>query len=388
VPTPNQSERYYHRFRSNPKAHYIRRVSGQPLTVYRPITKDDVTRHLSGIAPALLGVPTNGEGMSFFGVIDLDDHDGSNLVDHAALARRVSNLPLVVCKSTGGKGAWLILFLKDENGFSSATVRQILAYYAAQLGIPNAEIFPKQDRTDNVGNGVNFPYFGNTRIAFDNHGNELDLEGFLKFADSRAAWGGLLAQRIPSLQPRAARPSDDEYPVTTTEFARNQFELLLSRAEYATKNHRHDAFHKAVWFAARATLSGVFEEASVKRRILDLALSKFPSHEMPARRGALRRGWQAGVESGPLLLASDPDFHHPLIADDEIFQRCWDGDTSDFPNAVEAKEYMRQKLEAIGSSKVPRMLSASQIDDAIAHELLLALQLQQLLQNLSSSSST
>ena len=82
--------------------------------VDRGITPEDVARHLRGEAPSLLSIPILPGGNCHFGAIDIDRHNPEDPpVDHAALARRVTELrlQLVVCRSTNGRGAWLFLFL-------------------------------------------------------------------------------------------------------------------------------------------------------------------------------------------------------------------------------------------------------------------------------------
>jgi hypothetical protein len=154
---------------------------------------------------------------------------------------------------------------------------------------------------------------------------------------------------------------------------------------------RHDLIHKAVWFASRTCLSAILKEAEVKKRIWQEIQGVFTDAEKRQRniRQEMGRMSLAGRQSGKLNLILFPeDVECIRRIDDEKFHRCWDRDSSDFSSAVAAKEYMAQKLEAVGSKHVPRVLAASRIDDAIAREHLLELQLRQLLQNLSASLST
>jgi len=388
--SPEQIARFQFLFRGNHTAHYVRRPNGDPLTVYRGITAEDVARHLAGKQPSLLSVPTNAAGLSHFGLIDVDRHGDPTPVDWPELARQVASLslPLVVCKSTGGKGAWLILILKEPEGFSSALVRQILADYAARLGVPNSEIFPKQDHTDRCGSPVNLPYFGIERPAFDRDGNELDINGFLNFAEQRAIWGALLV--APERVARVTKSANNYEPIGIWQ-AEEAFDRLLHRAAAARPGERHDLLHEATWYAARASLAGVFDKVSVKKRIWEVARAIFPATELPARRRALKRGWKAGRAAGPLNLVVYPEdlvaLRHPLIADDLAFWRAFYGNIVDFPSAAEAKRYMQQKLEAVGAKHIARILKASDIDDAVFQEILSELELEQLLENSASRSS-
>ena len=391
--SPEQIARFQSLFRGNPAAHYVRRSNGDPLAVYRSIVTEDVARHLAGKQPSLLSVPTNSSGLSHFAVIDVDRHDNPEPVDWPAWARRVAELqlPLIVAKSTGSKGAWLMLFLKEPEGFSSALVRQILADYAARLGVPNSEIFPKQDAilpTHKAGSGVNLPYFGNQRTAFDRDGKQLDLNGFLRFAEQRAVWGALLV--APERSACATKLTSNFEPIGIWQ-AEEAFDRLLNRAAAARPGERHDLIHEATWYSARASLAGVFDEVDAKRRIWEVARAIFPATELSARRKALKRGWKAGRAAGPLNLVVYPEdlvaLRHPLIADDIHFWRAFYGNTVDFASAAEAKRYMQQKLEAVEAKHIARVLKASDIDDAVFQEILSELELEQLLENSASRSS-
>jgi hypothetical protein len=328
-PSPEQITRFQSLFRGNPEKHFVRRDSGNPLGIPKPITTDDIARHLRGDRPSLLSVPTDKVGMSHFGVIDVDRHGDLAPVDWLALTRRVAELqlPLVVAKSSGGKGAWLLLFIKEPEGFPSSSVRQILASYAAQLGIPNSEIFPKQDNTESTakhfGSPVNLPYFGEQRPAFDNHGDQLDLNGFLNFAERRISWGAILEMRIQLAQSKSSSsgPQQEQRSMSKAALRRIVVEYdeeLLNAPEGMGNN----MLNEASYVVARAFASGALEgtEESHKLRLLDIVTKKWKNpHDVQSARTTINSGWSAGITK-PFKIANWRDKFHTgsQLAEGEI----------------------------------------------------------------------
>ena len=117
-----------------------------------------------------------------FGVIDVDTYDN---LDLPALAARIKEmgLPLIVCRSKSGAR---ILSVSLE-ATTAARVRALLAEWAAALGYPGVEIFPKQVALDpdETGNGINLPYFNaehTTRYAVN--GKAMQFDEFLLVAEN------------------------------------------------------------------------------------------------------------------------------------------------------------------------------------------------------------
>jgi hypothetical protein len=116
--------------------------------------------HLEGKRP--LGIiPIDEDDMCSWGSIDVDDYT-NNL---SGLLERIEKLalPLVPCRSKSG-GLHLFMFM--EAPAPAATVQAALKHIAAQLGLADSEIFPKQskvlaDRGD-MGSWMVMPYFGST----------------------------------------------------------------------------------------------------------------------------------------------------------------------------------------------------------------------------------
>ncbi|MDP7191368.1 MAG: hypothetical protein QF553_05830, partial [Alphaproteobacteria bacterium] len=119
--------------------------------------------HLAGGPKGLGAIPLLDDGVSAqWAAIDIDD----NQIDHTYLEEKMVELglPLVVCRSKSG-GAHCYLFL--ENPCPAKDVVDALKNWAAALGYPGVEIFPKQTRREldpetgkpRPGNWINLPYF-------------------------------------------------------------------------------------------------------------------------------------------------------------------------------------------------------------------------------------
>lgn len=432
-------------FRGNSRAHYVRRDSGAPLAVYRGATLDDFVRHLNGRPPSLLSVPTDATGSSHFGCIDVDAHGDSPPVDQPALARRVTELglPLVVCRSTGGRGAWLFLFIREPAGVSSFEVQHYLLSCAVTLGYYGAEVFPKQldtSRGKHCGSGVNLPYFGDSRIAFGPNGEELDLDGFLALAEERATSGHFLENARIRLEtqgfgnnssngsaipirghekpPGQNRPEglvqrstgDAPTPDYTMHFWRvpEHLESLLRDLAEATPGHRHEKLLIAACFAARASLAGFFDSPAVHASAQAMLGTHVPfrtTTEVKARIEAIcgtifsepDRGdkkeigdcWRYGAADGPLDVDVYPwELERVWQIGEEKWMRAFDGDTSDFPSAIAAKEYVVARLKEVGIPDPRHVLRISRIDAAVAEEVLFDLEMEQALENLKAKAST
>jgi hypothetical protein len=126
------------------------------------------------------------DGTCRFAAIDVDEYS----LDLPAVDARVkgTGLPLVVCRTKSG-GAHLYVFF-SENA-PADRVRKLMSDWAAALGWPRSEIFPKQSAIaseDDVGSWINMPYFGgdaSARYAL-REGAAVTCAEFLDIADSAA----------------------------------------------------------------------------------------------------------------------------------------------------------------------------------------------------------
>jgi len=139
---------------------------------------------------AALGiVPLMDDGASLkWGVIDIDLYNQPSLIYDVQARIDALKLPLVVCRSKSG-AAHCFLFLKEP--MLAEDVLPVMKTWAAAIGYPGVEIFPKQTSrdSDDVGNWLNMPYFHvskpTDRFAVK-AGKTLSLGGFVELAESQA----------------------------------------------------------------------------------------------------------------------------------------------------------------------------------------------------------
>lgn len=170
------------------------KIKGQALTKLEPVTAELWSRHLAG-EYGLGIVPIRDDASCLFGAIDIDAYDNFDLpaLEAKCLALK---LPVIVCRTKSG-GAHCYLFAAEP--LTAAEVRGALVEWAAALGYPKAEVFPKQVQmasANDVGNWINMPYFDaarTTRYAIEG-GKAIDAEAFLTLAKKRAVSRAQLAE--------------------------------------------------------------------------------------------------------------------------------------------------------------------------------------------------
>jgi|6_EtaG_2_1085325.scaffolds.fasta_scaffold06789_2 hypothetical protein len=162
---------------------------GRASTIKSEVSREHYSQHLLGDS-GLGIVPINEDNQCVFGAIDIDDHKKEKKdIHHGDLAKKVTlmGLPLVVCKSKSG-GAHCYHFCEDP--IPASQMRSKLLKWASELGYRNVEIFPKQVTLgeNEVGNWINLPYYGTSRVAFGNDGKMMYIEDFLDHAEDMKAW--------------------------------------------------------------------------------------------------------------------------------------------------------------------------------------------------------
>ena len=137
------------------------------------VTLEHYARHLLG--ETSLGIyPLLDDGTCHFAAIDIDIKD-FNLAKSIRDTLNNNNIPTYIAESKS-KGYHCYCFSREK--FSAKEIRLVLNHVLNQLKI-KAEIFPKQDRVDNVtpyGNYINLPCFGYTRPFLTGDLKEVPLE--------------------------------------------------------------------------------------------------------------------------------------------------------------------------------------------------------------------
>lgn len=140
-------------------------------TLQEPLKPVDFGYHFIG-KHGVGAVPIMEDDNCHWAVIDIDNHGQEEDTPIAPIDKIVmeNGFPVVPCRSKSG-GVHVYIFFEDAQ--PASRVRNLLKYIADKIGYPNAEIYPKQTKLkgDQLGNGVNLPYFNlaNTnRYAYRN----------------------------------------------------------------------------------------------------------------------------------------------------------------------------------------------------------------------------
>jgi len=333
-------------FRGNDAGHYVWKGEKRYEAIERFITFDDVEQHLAGTR-SLLSVPIYPHGQCYFGAIDLDRHGETDVpVDHTALAKRVTELglPLVVCRSKSGKGAWLWLFLKGADGSPAEQVRRLLNHYAKVLELTGEiEIFPKQNgplAEGQLGSGINLPYFSNDRIAFGKDGAELDLDGFLQLAQERQSFGGLLEKRDLQSAPAASTlPASEQPKIKVVTPSQANFNIAKALTELLARPPRDGAGRNEALTKASLLLGNYVKAGAVPKEFalnhLEMAARILNLNDVEIQK-TVPRLLDEGIEKGGVELRDSSQLwynaaeqivvpHSPSFVDRLVYQNASTG---------------------------------------------------------------
>lgn len=165
--------------------------TGRMYTEYAALTNADFEAHVTG-KYGVGAVPILDDDTCTWAAIDIDNHDTDEDVPIKAIDEVIvsQKLPLVPCRSKSG-GVHVYLFLTKPQ--PATTVRIFMGKWAAQLGYPKAEVFPKQgklsldkDGKRQLGNWLNLPYAeaAKTQRYAVYGGKMLSLEQFIARAEN------------------------------------------------------------------------------------------------------------------------------------------------------------------------------------------------------------
>ena len=151
------------------------------FTKREPVTEDLWVKHLAGEQG--LGIIVIREDSTVtFGAIDVDVYADLNHGGIAAEAARLE-LPIVPCRSKSG-GVHLYMFSTPVPApLMQAKLREV----ATLLGFGKVEIFPKQEKSGDLGSWINMPYFNGdatTRYAIKANGDPMAMAEFLSHAEN------------------------------------------------------------------------------------------------------------------------------------------------------------------------------------------------------------
>ena len=147
-------------------------------TVHAPANETVWAYHLDGTRNLGI-VPLRPNGTCVFGAIDVEANDE---VDVLIQQLKSGTLPLIPCKTKSG-GAHLYFFSEP---IPAIEMQGKMKQYAALIGLPKAEVYPKQTVVSNeVGSWLLMPYFNaryTKRYAIDATGKRMSAEQFLQRA--------------------------------------------------------------------------------------------------------------------------------------------------------------------------------------------------------------
>ncbi len=343
-------------------------LDGEAATTDRsPARLSDFVDHLDG-KRGLGSVPLRPDGTCRFGAIDVDDP----ATDHAALAKKVAErqLPLTVCRSKSG-GAHLYVFFY-EPGAPAAEARALLRHYAALLGYPGAEVFPKQDqiREGEVGNWINLPYFAagqTTRYAVGPDGRAWTLQEFLtgvRFLDPAQLpeIGGSAPLPVAGDIPQKIAPP---LPETLAEGQRNT--LLFS---LACSMRRRGASVEAIRAALREEnqrrCRPPLDEAEIERTILK-SVGRYEAGAAPGAADELILGRLRKYKSEPPVYLLEVNRAHLRLTGEELLsprrfkQRVFEATNIVVRNLGQRAldQWLRELMNSVEEVEVPDNVSLS-----------------------------
>ncbi len=132
--------------------------TGRAFQVKRPVTDQVVLRHLQGRRP--YGVYLLVDERTRAVVVDFDEEDAGPPVDFIRRARHYGVTAYLERSKRKGWHVWI--FLKPP-GVSARKARTVVGFVLNEIGCPDTEVFPKQDKLDGqtgYGNFINAPLFG------------------------------------------------------------------------------------------------------------------------------------------------------------------------------------------------------------------------------------
>jgi len=335
------SNSFAYMFGGNPSDFILRRDDGGYHTVHRAPSMLDWMAHLCGYPNRyMVSIPLRPDGTVYWAAIDVDrKEENAQPVDWPQLARTFTllKLPLIVVRSSGGKGAHLFCFFREqENPILASDAIRLMKHYAELLGLPaDVEIFPKQvslgETAKGSGSGISVPYrLGTFEVAFDADGQPIEfVDDFLDFCWERCFFGGLLIRDLPSTEagPTVEVGATDDDSPRTIEQIRGTYQKHMDafRAMKSDGDHQNDQLNVCSLMAARGHMSMAFEqtEDQLKSELRAVATSTDYCKGIEA---TITSGWNSGIAKGPYKIAparvilTDGELMIPDLSED-----CLDG---------------------------------------------------------------
>ena len=197
-PPDSVVERFANLFVGNPRSSgQFNPLTGKLYTKPQGAGARDFDAHFAGIS-GVGAVPILDNDTCSWAAIDVDNHEVDDEVNGPAEdidigaideAIRKHTLPLIPCRSKSG-GVHCYLFLEKPQ--PAIKIRALMTRWAALVGYPGHEVFPKQAKLvmtpsgqKQMGNWINLPYFksDDTNRYAVREGKRLTLAEFIGFAE-------------------------------------------------------------------------------------------------------------------------------------------------------------------------------------------------------------
>jgi len=183
------------------------KLEGKALTVREPVTPELWELHVEGVQSIGI-VPIDDNGMCSFGAVDIDDYD----VDLSSLVKTLGQHGIPMLPLASKSGGWHVtVFFKNK--VPAKWLRNQLQAVHKILGAPKSDIFPVQTKlanTNDVGNWINMPYFGDTRKLNGDTKLSMFLDIAENMATTREEWDRLDLLNV------ASDPMDEAPPCLIT----------------------------------------------------------------------------------------------------------------------------------------------------------------------------
>ena len=347
------------------------------LAVNHGLTLLDIERHLAGRLPSVLSIPILPTGLCHFACGDCDRHGAADAaIDFAAVARRIAELglPLIITRSKSPKSCHIWLFFLEADGFSAATARRLIQHYMHVLGIDGSiEIFPKQEtlKPDQIGSGINLPFFGETRTALGKDGQELSLEEFLVLAHERASFGVKLAERDLADSASGHVPSSEKRsPLPASAIRAAHAKHLAALRESNTQGGWNNALNRCTWYAGAAFAAGVLDGSAEDIQVaIRGAASAIDGWNERLMERTIERVWEEGMAE-PLEVLDAGKKHDEALERLTTWLYCelkrddgrtWDDIYSDLA-LMTAEEYATMRKDAAKQLDI----QVSDLDDFVS----------------------
>jgi len=292
------------------------KMVGNARTLDAAISGDDYKAHLNG-EYGIGVIPLTNDNRVHFAAIDIDDYQNRTPEFYAKATSRMH--ALVTRSKSGGTHVWIF----SKEGLPAALAVKLLKQWAANLGVANSEIFPKQVKrssSKDAGNWINLPYFHGRKAVLTRLTGKSDdsvevydgeLDDFLTAAEALAEV--MTEKHVQSLIENAKSQRDTDKSTALPDWHDGPYCLQRLFAGFPkakdeqlhepalTEGGRNTAFFNAAVYLSRkyegdeTRVTNVLNEVNVKNNL------GFPLAELQiCVKSAMKKDWGFQCKQPPL----------------------------------------------------------------------------------------